>query len=74
MREGTGGMQSLGDDDKANIRRRSTTTCSRASAIAFRSTAVTGADGRLSVQGELTLAGATRAARASTSTSATTGG
>jgi polyisoprenoid-binding protein YceI len=60
VREGTGGMQSLGDDDKANIHTTIDDEVLERQAIAFRSTQVTGADGRLSVQGDLTLAGATR--------------
>ncbi len=60
VREGTGGMQSLGDDDKANIRTTIGDDVLKGHAIAFRSTAVSGADGQLSVQGELTLLGTTR--------------
>jgi polyisoprenoid-binding protein YceI len=60
VREGSGGMQSLGDDDKANIRTTIHDDVLEGRAIAFRSTAVTGADGRLTVEGELTLAGMTR--------------
>jgi polyisoprenoid-binding protein YceI len=60
VREGTGGMQSLGDDDKANIRTTIHDDVLKGHAIAFRSTAVTAADGRLNVQGELTLVGTTR--------------
>jgi polyisoprenoid-binding protein YceI len=60
VREGTGGMQSLGDDDKANIRTTIHDDVLKGHAITFRSTAVTRADGRLNVQGELTLAGTTR--------------
>jgi polyisoprenoid-binding protein YceI len=60
VREGTGGMQSLGDDDKANIRATIHDDVLKGRAITFRSTAVTGADGQLNVQGELTLAGTTR--------------
>jgi polyisoprenoid-binding protein YceI len=60
VREGTGGMQSLGDDDKANIRQTIDDDVLKRRAITFRSTAVTGADGRLTVQGELTLAGTSR--------------
>ena len=60
VREGTGGMQSLGDDDKANIQQTIDDDVLKGRAITFRSTAVTGADGRLTVQGELTLAGTTR--------------
>ena len=60
VREGTGGMQSLGDDDKANIRTTIHDDVLKGHAIAFRSTAVTGDDGGLNVQGELTLVGTTR--------------
>jgi polyisoprenoid-binding protein YceI len=60
VREGTGGMQSLGDDDKANIQTTIDDEVLKREAIAFRSTAVTAADGRLEVRGELTLAGTTR--------------
>jgi polyisoprenoid-binding protein YceI len=59
VREGTGGMQSLGDDDKANIEQTIGDEVLTGQAITFRSTEVTGADGKLSVEGELTLAGAT---------------
>jgi polyisoprenoid-binding protein YceI len=59
VREGTGGMQALGDDDKQNIRQTIDDEVLKRGAITFRSTAVQpGEDGgRLSVQGELTLAG-----------------
>jgi polyisoprenoid-binding protein YceI len=60
VREGSGGLQSLGDDDKANIRTTIDDDVLEGRAIAFRSTAVTGADGQLTVEGELTLAGTTR--------------
>ena len=60
VREGKGGMQSLGDDDKANIHQTIDDDVLKRRAIAFRSTSVTGGDGWLSVQGELTLAGTTR--------------
>jgi len=60
VREGTGGMQALGDDDKANIHSTIDDDVLKRRAIAFRSTQVTGADGRLAVQGELTLGDATR--------------
>ena len=61
VREGTGGMQALGDDDKANIQETIDDEVLKRQGIAFRSTAVrTGADGgRLSVEGELTLVGKT---------------
>ena len=60
VRSGSGGMQSLGDDDKGNIRATIDDDVLKGQAIAFRSTAVTGADGQLTVEGELTLAGTTR--------------
>jgi polyisoprenoid-binding protein YceI len=60
VREGSGGMQSLGDDDKANIRTTIDDDVLKGQAIAFRSTAVTGADRGLTVEGELTLGGSTR--------------
>ena len=60
VREGSGGMQSLGDDDKANIESTIDDEVLERRAITFRSTAVTGADGMLNVQGELTLGARTR--------------
>ena len=60
VREGTGGMKSLGDDDKASIHRTIDDDVLKRQAISFRSTGVTGGDGNLSVEGELTLAGKTR--------------
>jgi polyisoprenoid-binding protein YceI len=61
VREGTGGMQVLGDDDRASIQETIDDEVLKRQEIEFRSTAVqTGADGgRLSVQGELTLGGKT---------------
>jgi polyisoprenoid-binding protein YceI len=62
VREGTGGMQALQDEDRDNIRQTIDDEVLMGEAIAFRSTAVgpaTDAAG-LSVQGELTLLGATR--------------
>jgi polyisoprenoid-binding protein YceI len=60
VQEGSGGLQSLGDDDKANIETTIDDEVLKRRAITFRSTAVTGADGALSVQGELTLGATTR--------------
>ena len=59
VREGTGGMQALGDDDKAGIEQTIDDDVLKGQRIEFRSTAVqTAPDGRrLSVQGELTLVG-----------------
>ena len=61
VREGTGGMQPLGGDDKANIQTTIDDEVLKRQAIAFRSTVVeAAADGRrLGVRGELTLVGET---------------
>jgi polyisoprenoid-binding protein YceI len=61
VREGTGGMQTLGDDDKANIRQTIDDEILKRTDIEFHSTDVqTSADGgRWTVQGELTLVGTT---------------
>jgi polyisoprenoid-binding protein YceI len=62
VQKGTGGMQALGDDDKANIRQTIDDEVLKRQDIVFRSTSVQpAADGsRLSVQGDLTLAGTTQ--------------
>ena len=61
VREGTGGMQALDDDDKASIQKTIDDDVLKRQGIEFRSTAVqTAADGGISVQGELTLVGETR--------------
>jgi polyisoprenoid-binding protein YceI len=61
VREGTGGMQALGDDDKANIDQTIDDEVLEGTAIEFRSRRVVpGPDGALSVEGDLDLAGATR--------------
>jgi polyisoprenoid-binding protein YceI len=59
---GTGGMQPLGDDHKASIHQTIDEEVLKREDIAFRSTGVQpgAGDGRLRVEGELTLAGATR--------------
>ncbi len=61
VREGTGGMQALGDDDKASIQQTIDDDVLKRQSIEFRSTAVQTADdgSRISVQGELTLVGKT---------------
>jgi len=59
VREGTGGMQALGDDDRASIQETIDDEILKREAIAFRSTAVEADGSRLRVQGELTLAGRT---------------
>jgi polyisoprenoid-binding protein YceI len=59
--EGTGGAKHLGDDDKTNIAKTINKEVLKGTDIAFRSTSVDGdANGRLSVQGELTLSGTTQ--------------
>jgi polyisoprenoid-binding protein YceI len=60
VREGTGGMQALGDDDKANIEQTIDDDVLKRRDISFRSTHVDVAADALAVQGELTLFGATR--------------
>ncbi|HEX7301017.1 MAG TPA: YceI family protein [Solirubrobacteraceae bacterium] len=56
VREGTGGMQSLDDDDKANIQKTIDDDVLKRRGIQFRSTGVEPAgDGTIGVQGELTL-------------------
>jgi polyisoprenoid-binding protein YceI len=59
VREGTGGMQTLGDDDKASIEETIDEEILKREGIEFRSTAVQAdPDGsRISVKGELTLVG-----------------
>lgn len=59
--EGSGGMQPLGDDDRASIEQTISDEILHGSEIAFRSTGIeTGAGGtRLDVRGELTLVGTT---------------
>ena len=61
VREGTGGMQALADEDKASIEQTIDEEVLKRQGIEFHSTDVQIADGgRLGVQGELTLVGATR--------------
>jgi polyisoprenoid-binding protein YceI len=59
VREGAGGLQSLGDDDKDNIRQTIDGEVLKRTAIAFRSTGVRTSEdgGRLNVDGELELFG-----------------
>ncbi|QEC47936.1 YceI family protein [Baekduia soli] len=58
VRRGHGGMQPLGDDDKATIRRTIGKEVLRGEPIAFRSTSVTpGEPGHMHVEGELELGG-----------------
>jgi polyisoprenoid-binding protein YceI len=58
VRQGTGGMKGLNDDDRKSIRETIDDDVLKRHPIEFRSTAVdAAADGRWSVQGELTLVG-----------------
>lgn len=57
---GTGGMQPLGEDDKANIHQTIDDEVLRREDVVFRSTRVRDGAGGLHVAGELTLAGATQ--------------
>jgi polyisoprenoid-binding protein YceI len=60
VREGTGGVQALGDEDKLEIKRMIDEEVLRGEAIEFRSTEVEALDGdrRLRVDGELSMNGA----------------
>jgi polyisoprenoid-binding protein YceI len=62
VREGTGGMQALGEDDNESIHKSIDDDVLKRQQIAFRSTEVqSNADGdRVTVRGDLTLAGKTR--------------
>jgi polyisoprenoid-binding protein YceI len=59
VQEGTGGMQALDDDDKANIEQTIDDEVLRRDRITFRSTGVTAAGDGLRVTGDLTLLGRT---------------
>ncbi len=59
MHQGTGGMQTLGDEDKDNIRKTIDDDVLKKQNITFRSTSISGDDGHYRVNGELTLAGQT---------------
>jgi polyisoprenoid-binding protein YceI len=61
VREGTGGMKALGDDDKANIEQTIDDEVLEGRGIEFRSRSVEeGSDGKLIVEGDLDLGGVTR--------------
>ena len=60
VQKGTGGMQELGDDDKANIHQTIDDEVLKRRDIVFRSTRVGSTAGGLSVEGDLTLAGTTQ--------------
>jgi polyisoprenoid-binding protein YceI len=63
VREGLRGAKPLTDKDRANIRGDIAKKILRGEPIAFRSTAVEHGDGRLTVAGDLSVAGTTRPAR-----------
>jgi polyisoprenoid-binding protein YceI len=58
--EGTGGIQTLGEDDKSNIEQTINDEVLKGGDIEFRSTSVEQANGRLTVNGELNLLGERR--------------
>jgi polyisoprenoid-binding protein YceI len=60
VREGTGGIQSLGEDDKSNIEQTINDDVLKGGEIEFCSTSVEQANGRLTVNGELNLLGQRR--------------
>jgi polyisoprenoid-binding protein YceI len=55
VREGTGGMQALADDDKANIQKTIDDEILKRGAVAFRSTGAAAGPAGLVVRGDLTL-------------------
>jgi polyisoprenoid-binding protein YceI len=55
--KGEGGLQALGDDDKADIRKTIDKDVLKKKSIAFESSSVADADGGLAVSGELELGG-----------------
>jgi polyisoprenoid-binding protein YceI len=57
VREGKGGLQALGDDDKADIRKTIDKDVLKKKAISFRSTSVEPAGDGLKVSGELEMGG-----------------
>ena len=59
VQKGTGGVQPLGEDDKANIHQTIDDEVLEGKDIAFRSTGLEQAGDRLAVEGELTLVGKT---------------
>jgi YceI-like domain len=58
VRDGFGGMQPLGDDDKASIEQTIDEEILKRTDVEFRSTAVRATEGGLAVEGELALVGA----------------
>ena len=61
VREGKGGLQALGDDDKADIRKTIDKDVLKQKAIAFTSSSVETTDGGLTVSGDLEMGGKTNA-------------
>jgi hypothetical protein len=60
VREGSGGIQSLGDDDKSNIEQTIVDDVLKGGELEFKSDSVERTDGRLRVRGELNLLGQRR--------------
>src|SRR4029077_2035115 len=59
VREGTGGIKALGDDDRADIEQTIDNEILKRQTIEFRSTSVHGEGSKLDVEGRLTLVGTT---------------
>ena len=57
VREGVGGMQALGDDDKADIRKTIDKDVLKKKSISFASSSVEDSDGGLAVSGDLEMGG-----------------
>lgn len=55
--EGVGGMQALGDDDKADIRKTIDKDVLKKKAIEFQSSSVSDAGGKLAISGDLAMGG-----------------
>jgi polyisoprenoid-binding protein YceI len=58
--EGVGGLQALGDDDKADIRKTIDKDVLKKKAISFQSSSVSGGDAGLTVKGDLEMGGKTK--------------
>ncbi len=61
VREGKGGLQALGEDDKADIRKTIDKDVLKAQAISFTSSSVEDTDGGLKISGDLEMGGKTKA-------------
>ncbi|MGI8730813.1 MAG: YceI family protein [Solirubrobacteraceae bacterium] len=59
--EGVGGMNALGDDDKADIRKTIDKDVLKKDAVEFRSTSISDSDGGLAISGDLSMSGKSKA-------------